>query len=194
MSALDHLTLITKNDECLQVFAAFKTAFSDGAELFESNYLVWRGGSAQVPVYWHSSTGIWGVFEKKPPRVKKRANRFWNCFGIADPRKNERLRITVEINPPHEGENRRCAGVFLRDEQGGLYVGHSGKLGGSRPGVGRQAFRTCSHQLEWREIETPKGGREVVNFGPLKRGEVMEILAPFIRTVAEFKEASASQN
>ena len=194
MSKSDHRTLITKKSESFEAFEMFKTAFVRGAQLFETNYLVWRGGSVQVPVYWHCSAGIWGVFESKPPRAKRRGNRFWNCFGIADPKKNEKLRITVEINPPHEWKNNLTAAVFLRDEQGCYYVGHSGRLGGSQPGLSQEGFKEFSGQLEWREIETPRGGREVVIFGPLKGDGLPEILAPFIRTVAELKEAVASQN
>ena len=194
MSALDHLTLIAKKDECLQAFELFKTSFTDGAERFQDRYLVWQGGRAQVPVYWHGSSGIWGVFEEKPPKAKKKGNRFWNCFGIADPNKNERLRIIVEINPPHEWKNNLTAAVFLRDGQGCYYAGHSGRLGGSQPGLSQEGFKEFSCQLKWREIETPHGGREVVIFGPLKGDGLPEMLARFVRTVAEYKESVASQN
>lgn len=81
------------------------------------------------------------------------------------------------------------AGVFLRDEEGCRYVGHSGRIGGGRPGVGRQAFREFSHHLSGREIATPNGAREIVAFGPLETGELPGRLAPFVHKVAEFKDA-----
>ncbi len=106
------LTLITDLGESLRAFDAFKTAFAIGAHPFPNHYVGWQGGSVTVDVYWHTSIGIWGVFERRPPDEGKGAARFWNCFGIADPGKDSMLSITVEINPPHQGENRRTAGVF----------------------------------------------------------------------------------
>ena len=99
------------------------------------------------------------------------------------------LNITVEINPPHEDENHRTGGVFLRDEEGRLYVAHSGKIGGGRRGVGLRSFREFSNRLPWQEITTPKGSREVIIFGPLDAGGFPDMLAQFVHTVAEFKDA-----
>ena len=94
----------------------------------------------------------------------------------------------VEINPPHSGEYRHTAGVFLRDHKGRVYVGHSGRLGGGRRGVGLHAFREFSDRRPWLWITTPRGAREIVLFGPLEDGELPEMLAPFLNTVAEFKD------
>ena len=183
------LTLITDLGESLRAFDAFRTAFAIGAHPFPNHYVGWQGGSVTVDVYWHTSIGIWGVFERRPPDEGKGAARFWNCFGVADPSKDSMLSITVEINPPHQGEDRRTASVFLRDEAGRFYVGHSGKVGGGRPGIGQRPFRDFSRHLAWQEITTPRGVREVVVFGPLKDREFPSMLAPFVHTVAEFKES-----
>lgn len=137
-------TLSTDLGESLRAFDAFKTAFAIGAHPFPNHYVGWQGGSVTVDVYWHMSIGIWGVFERRPPDEGKGAARFWNCFGIADPGKDSMLSITVEINPPHQGEDRRTAGVFLRGEEGRFHVGHSGKVGGGRPGIGQRRFETSA--------------------------------------------------
>jgi hypothetical protein len=184
------ISVITDREESLRAFQSFESAFAAGADLFRNHYVGWQGGSVQVDVHWHRPAGIWGVFQKQPPDQGKGAARFWNCFGIADPGKDTMLSITVEMNPPHEGEDRRTAGVFLRDEAGRLYVGHSGKVGGGRPGIGQQAFREFSPQLAWKEIGTPKGIREIVVFGPLQAGKLPGMLSPFVRTVAKFKETA----
>jgi hypothetical protein len=119
--------------------------------------------------------------------VGEPAHRFWNGFGVADPNQHSSLSTTVEINPPHEGENRRTAGVFLRDEFGRLYVGHTGRLGGRWSASA--AFREFAQDLEWHEIATPKGPRDVVVFGPFQDPAVLlDGLAPYVRTVARFKD------
>ena len=72
------------------------------------------------------------------------------------------------MNPPHEGENRRTAGIFLRDELGRLHVGHTGRLGGR--GFKQAEFLKFAQAegVEWQEIATPSGPREC-RFGPVSR-------------------------
>jgi hypothetical protein len=180
--------LVTDRDESLRAFEALQAAFTDGARHFPGHAVGWQGGSVNVDVHWHGSLGVWGVFEKHPVD-DERARRFWICFGISDPSHESALKVTVEMNPPHEGEDRRTGGVFLRDELGGTYAGHSGRVGGGRSGIGLRAFKAHSRDLAWQEIETPKGPREVLVFGPLQEKEFCALLAQFVHTVADFKEA-----
>ena len=184
--------LITRRDEGLRAFEAFESAFSAGANVIPRCRLGWSGGNVQADVYWHRASGIWGVFKKTPPNPRhKGRNRFWNCFGVSEPRLDATLSITVEINPPHRGENRRTAGVFLRDGQGRYHVGHSGRVGGGRPGVGLKAFRSFADNLPWQEIMTPNGARKIAAIGPLDNGRLFEMLGLFVHTVAEFKDSVA---
>jgi hypothetical protein len=153
-------------------------------------------GSWRVDVHWHGAVGIWGLFVPKPRDHQSREplHRFWIGFGVADPNQHSSLSITVEINPPHEGENRRTAGVFLRDELGRLYVGHTGRVGGGRPGIGQPAFRDFAQNLPWQKIETPQGPRDVVHFGPLQESaQLLEGIARYVHTVARFKDSVASR-
>ena len=189
MSVPSAFTLITNRDESLRAFKAFKTAFLVDAQVVRGCHLGWPGGTTQANVYWHEKIRVWGVLRAAPPQPKRKGgDRFWNCFGVSEPRPGTSLSITVEINPPHSGENRHTAGVFLRDHKGRVYVGHSGRVGGGRRGVGLQAFREFSDRLSWLWITTPRGAREIVVFGPLEDGELPEMLAPFLNTVAEFKD------
>lgn len=184
--------LITRRDESLRAFEAFESAFSADANVIPDCRLGWSGGNVQANVFWHEVAGIWGVFRKTPPQPRhKGGNRFWNCFGVSEPRSDATLSITVEINPPHRGENRRTAGVFLRDGKGRYHVGHSGRVGGGRPGVGLEAFRTFADSLPWQNIRTPNGVREIATFGPLENGRLFEMLGLYVHTVAEFKKSVA---
>jgi hypothetical protein len=190
MIAGRHLTLVTERDETLQAFEAFERAFAAGAALFPNHVVGFPSGSWRVDVHWHGSVGIWGAFGRQQlGQERKPLGRFWNSFGVADPNQHSSLSITVEINPPHEGENPRTAGVFLRDELGRLYVGHDGRVGGGRPGIGPRAFREFCQDLPWQEIATPKGRlRDVVVFGPFQDPALLlDGLARYVRTVALFK-------
>src|ERR1700756_2502280 len=95
----------------------------------------WPGAHGHYTVDWHKKYGFWSLTRTD---VK---NRFWCAYGTQNPEKNRYLNITCEINPPKGGRNQRCAGVFLRNSHGQLYLGHNGKVGGGKKGVGKNAFR-----------------------------------------------------
>jgi hypothetical protein len=193
MIAGRHLTLVTERDESLRAFEAFERAFATGADLFRDRVIGFQSGSLPVDVHWHGSAGIWGLFVRRPwdHQSGKPLDRFWCGFGLADPNQHSSLSITVEINPPHEGENPRTAGVFLRDELGRLYVGHGGRVGGGRPGIGQRAFREFAQDLTWQEIATPQGRlRDFVVFGPFQDPALLlDGLARYVHTVARFKDS-----
>lgn len=188
-----NFTLIMDSDESLRAFKAFESAFTADTSVISDCSLGMATGSVPADIHWHEKTQIWGVFRKKPPRVQcGRENRFWNCFGVWKDYElrgyNKLLNIAVQINPPYQKENRRTGGVFLFDDKGRYYVGHSGKIGGGRRGVGRHLFRQYSDHLLWQNITTPRGKREIVVFGPLEEEKSLpDMLAPFIHTVSRFK-------
>jgi hypothetical protein len=66
------------------------------------------------------------------------SNCYWNVFGIGRP--GSQVSIVVEINIPFKGIDGRIAGVFVKDDDGRVWLGHSGKIGGGRRGIGPKAF------------------------------------------------------
>jgi hypothetical protein len=192
MIAGRHLTLVTERDESLRAFEAFERAFAAGAALFPNHVVGFPSGSWRVDVHWHGSVGIWGVFVRQPRdhQSRKPLDRFWNSFGVADPNQHSSLSITVEINPPHEGENPRTAGVYLRDELSRLYVGHTGRLGGR--GFKQAEFRKFAQAqgFEWQEI----GLRKFVVLGPFQDSALLlDKFAGYVHRVAQFKASVATR-
>lgn len=85
-------------------------------------------------VHWSEKLGIWMCFSEA-------GNRYWNPFGIGNPKNESNLSITCEINIPFEGINRRIGGAFVCDNTtGDLYLMHRGTIGGSKKGVGKGLF------------------------------------------------------
>src|SRR5262249_4400328 len=147
------LTAVTDHEESLAAFELLRTSLRANAQVFPGHGIGWQGGSRQYDVYWLSTLRIWTVLEPSPPIVKKGpGDRFWNCFGIDDPNSRKMLRIVVEMNPPHAGENRRVAGLFAKDDGGRIYVGHSGNIGGGRKGIGQREFRKFLGDHPWHEV------------------------------------------
>jgi len=69
----------------------------------------------------------------------------WNAFGLVNQLKiNASNPITVEINIPLEGIDRRVGGLFAVDTNNKhTLLLHRGKVGGGKKGIGKNAF------LEW---------------------------------------------
>lgn len=178
------LVLLTGRRESLEAWEQFRGAFCAGASVVRGCNVGWQGGGIRTDVHWHRGIRIWGVFRDTPPRERAR---FWNCFGVSEPRPGAALDIAVEVNPPHVGENRLVAGAFLRDEANRFYIGHSGRIGGGRPGIGLTAFRKESGHLPWEAINTAKGRRELMVFGPFVKEKLPEMLGSLVRTVDRFK-------
>jgi hypothetical protein len=65
-------------------------------------------------------------------------NRYWNGFGSGRPKDSNS--ISGEINFPYEGINRRIAGVFALEDNENILVLHRGKIGGGKPGIGKNFF------------------------------------------------------
>ena len=180
------LGLLTARRDSLGAWERFREAFCAGASVVRGCNVGWQGGDIRTDVYWDERNRIWGVFRSKPPGERAR---FWNCFGVFEPRPGAALDITVEVNPPHDGENRRVGGVFLRDEARRFYVGHSGRIGGGRPGIGLKAFRKRNGHLPWQTINTAKGPRELMVFGPFVKEGFPAMLGSFVWAVDRFKVA-----
>lgn len=175
---------VSDRDESERAFTTFRERFVRGADVFPRHGVGYQGGGQKCDVFWRDAEEIWGLFE---PRVAK--GRFWICFGIENPTSTFSLTITVETNPPLEGINRRCAGVFLRDDQGNVCIAHNGRVGGGRKGIGGRAFREYVHSGRWEDVNWPDGG--ISQFWVISRVDALDLparIADFVREVVSFKE------
>jgi len=67
-------------------------------------------------------------------------NKFWNGFGVGEPIEGRNNSLNGEINFPKEGNYRRVAGTFGVEDNGNILVLHRGKIGGGKPGIGKNYF------------------------------------------------------
>ncbi len=178
------LTPITDRAESRQAVEVLRARMSQGADLFPQHWVGWRGGSRQCDVHWHDQEGIWGIFEQ--PR---KLNHFWICFGVENPSGQPLLSITAEMNPPLSGINRRCAGAFLRDAQGQVYIAHDGNVRGGKKGVGKSAFLEFYQAGNWQTVYWPDGQEsDMTVIGRIDGLHLPAQIAQFVREVARFKE------
>lgn len=122
----------------------------------------------------------------------------WNAFGLNDKDENAKNNIVVQINPPPDGINRNYGGMFAFDQDGSLFLLHTGNLGGGVKG------RTKKRFLEWysqyaplRDVEIGEGkvskGILVGNISDDGEVNFLDDLEKFIRNVWIFKQLVTDQ-
>lgn len=140
------------------------------------------GGDMDANVCYLAKFDLWHAVPADPEYpADRRYNRYWNAFGFGDPAESRKpLTITVEINPSFTG-SRRCAGLFLHDTRGDLYLGHTGNIRGH--GVSKRMFRT-----EVRDRLVPVDKDEELLIGCIELPNFTKKLASFVRAVHKLKE------
>lgn len=148
----------------------------------------WQGGCDEFPVYWHPREEMWTALD-----TEYAGTRYWCPYGTANPNETDNLPITCEINPPYSGYDRRCAGVFARDENGHICLAHSGKIGGGRKGIGKSALMSFLRGANILPVGWPDGVEsDVIVISPLSDKRLVARIASFVHEVERFKTAVAS--
>jgi hypothetical protein len=181
-SSAPFLTVLHNSEEISEAQSRFVALMTAGAKPVGSLPLGWQGGQADREVYWHPGLSLWVCFDDAAAW-----NRYWNAFGVGDPTDSSgTLSITVEINSPLSGINRRVAGAFARDSDGELYLMHRGKVGGGRKGIGKTAFMATYPGA----ISTiAEGGltSNAIVIGRLGQPDFQASVAAFVSRVDRFK-------
>jgi hypothetical protein len=100
----------------------------------------------------------------------------------------KRESITCEINLPRAGADRKVAGIIAADDRGALYLCHSGRMGGSRPGQRKSGFREFLADGVWRKLGWPDGEEtEALVIAPLDSPRLTRLLGQFVDAVRRFK-------
>jgi hypothetical protein len=117
------LRIITDRDRITSLQSEFEGILQNAAEKHGQITMGYQGGHEPIKASWNSKLGIWWSTHKSQ-------NRFWNAFGVEEPKWDQPKaanNVICEINIPYVGVNRRVAGAFLEDDDGQIYLAHSGK-------------------------------------------------------------------
>lgn len=177
------MLVVTDQAESERAFKALASQVRKLGQKHKRNIGYPGGHQPNLDVYWSEELAIWGHADDFTED-----ERFWICFGQDLGSEGSSVGITVETNPPKQGINRKTAGVFLKDGKD-LYLGHSGKVGGGKKGIGRTEFLAWHDGSGIEEVTWPDGVRkEVVVIGRIRSELFLRNLADFISKVAEFKQ------
>ncbi|MBI1749673.1 MAG: hypothetical protein HY234_01005 [Acidobacteria bacterium] len=146
-------------------------------------FVGWQGGGGKFTVYWNPQLRFWSLLDSKNVEA-----RYWCCFGTDDPTQHASVGIVCEVNPPKENFDRRTAGVLLRDDRGRIYLGHSGKIGGGRKGIGKSNF-LAFYQGELETVRWPDDRTsELIVIGQVDGRQLPTQIAHFVHEVEQFKQ------
>jgi hypothetical protein len=108
-------------------------------------------------------------------------------FGIFDAAASS-LNISVEINIPTTGDSASVAGFFARDvATGHVLLMHDGRIGGGRPGVGKEAFLAWSRAALVPVTDSEGGQRCGIVVGHIEGQDLADRVWTYVRLVAAFK-------
>lgn len=174
------LSPLTDKNEIQVAFDALRKRLTETAIELERT-IGWRPGTNTFTIHWHKQHRFWVLFNAQD------FSKYWCAFGTADPNSDRSLSITCEINPPKQGFSRRNAGVFLRDNHSALYLAHSGKIGGGRKGIGKEAFLD-QYTNELEEVTWPDGiTSKLIILGKIDGKSFVQSIANFVKDVDSFK-------
>lgn len=119
-------------------------------------------------------------------------NRYWDAYGL-EPTTTRSNNITVEINVPVEDINRAISAFYAEDsDTKEIFLLHRGKVGGGRPGIGKNAFTAwyCGGIASVDEIH----GRTTEAFLITSLGDphMADNVADFVKAVSVFKSTVTS--
>lgn len=129
------LKVITNRKQIDDAQRQFVDLMKSNLDFKTERTLGFKGDNLSELVYYDDTIGLWFA----PSKYSDGISQYWNPFGTQTVSKYKDLNIIVEINFPFKLD-RRAAGIFLEDGDGEIFIGHRGKVGGGRKGIGKNAF------------------------------------------------------
>lgn len=177
------LVPLTVEREVQQAFDGLCQTLNRNCQPFRRR-IGWPGGNGDYDIKWNPQERFWTMQEQYPAK-----NRHILLLGSQNPAHPARmLGIICEVNPPQHGINRRCAGIFLKNERDEIYLAHSGKIGGGYSGIGKRVMRDL-YPGAWVNVSWPdKKASEALILGKIDSPLLPSHIAVFVREVQRIKE------
>jgi hypothetical protein len=172
---------ISGREKLRESYLPLRAQLAEGAVALD-RFVGWQGGGGRFEIYWRPEHRYWVL-----PNDSQEESRYWICVGLEDPTEYDNLTITCEINPSKDGSNRQTGGRLIRDDKQQLYLAHTGKVGGGRKGIGKDAFSKWYGGIQ-RRIRAADGALEdLIILGRIGDPALIASIGEFARKVADFK-------
>lgn len=143
----------------------------------------YQGGQAgNKYIYCVEDAGIWFAYERRD-----HLKYYWCAYGTLPLTPPKAPSITIELNSPIQGINRRVRGFIAVDERRRQFLCHTGILGGSRSGIAGRKYINSARRP--REAVADTDGQTTYAFviAELRSPRFIEQVADFVLDVDDFK-------
>lgn len=154
---------------------------SDG-KAYRHHLIGTPGGGWTQTLFWIPSRGFWGGV-----RVNEEG---WHdlIYGLTDPASAKQIVPDAKTSLSVDG-NRRLGGLIVRDHDGGLFLAHSGRIGGGKTGVSKAAFREAYNGPRCL-VEFEDGDQWYAIVGRIDAPRFLEQVHDFVGWVRLFKDGN----
>ena len=172
-----------------------------GSEECKGKVLGFQAGNIPCDIWWNKKHDFWYYLKpdkdilsrtkysskKNQLKSKSRINRTVLFLGLGNPKLKRNLNITVEISMPLDSLSMQVAGCLLLDSKEDFFIGHSGKIGGGRKGIGLTAFASWYPEDPF-PVDWEGKIRDLLFITKIKSRTFQSELKDFVSRVKEFKE------
>lgn len=178
----------------IEVSTAKLLSFVQAGEKRGNRDIGFQGGYITVPTFYHAGANLWVAYERQERGHNGTSYaKHWFGYGLGDPNNIKRMGPICEINIPIGTSTAMIAGALAKDAFGGVFLVHTGKVGGGKPGVGQKAFMQYYSDAEAEAIyQGNSQPKRMVLIGRVSSPEIIELIADFVTTVQAFKRDVAA--
>ncbi|RMH24450.1 MAG: hypothetical protein D6692_12950 [Planctomycetota bacterium] len=181
------LTQVTDQSIVRKVWKQIEAKMRSGARV-EQRTMGTRAGSYPDKVFVRDDLGIW---TNKGGEID---GRLWCIFGVLPlPENTTNISMVVQINPAVKKTAKNTAGCLAKDENGKLWICHTGRVGGGRPGISKSEYLKWTTRLP--ALVHRDGGKPFSVF-PVARAnhpDLLDDIAQFVWEIRDFKEGCPSR-
>ncbi|MDR2891528.1 MAG: hypothetical protein LBV80_00335 [Deltaproteobacteria bacterium] len=171
-------------------------SFVQAGESRSNRDIGFKGGYITVPTFYHAESDLWIAYERQPKGHNgTKVAKHWFGYGLGDPNDKKSMSPICEINIPIGRSTAWVAGALAKDSSGDVFLVHTGKFGGGKPGVGQKTFWQYYSDDDPKDFALYTGNqqpKQMVLIGNVASPEIMSFIADLVTTVQAFKQDVAA--
>jgi hypothetical protein len=173
--------IITDKNEILEYQNRFQSIIMNNTDQRIRERVTHPSATREYDISYEEINKFW--YASKIIDQEHKVKRYWNVFGFYEALPSGKpLSITGEINFPFSGKDRRIAGLFFKNEDNNIFVGHRGKITIRGFENGKSGFWNHYHGSD-RTIENDR----IAIIGSLNDNNFYNHVVNFIREIERIK-------
>jgi hypothetical protein len=173
--------IITARDEILEYQNKFQSIIMNNADQRIRERVTHPAATGEYDISYEEINKFW--YASKIIDQEHKVKRYWNVFGFYEVLPSRKpLTIIGEINFPFSGKDGRVAGLFFKNEDNTIFVGHNGKITIRGFENGKAGF--------WNHYQGPDiriGGDRIAVIGSLNDNNFYNHVVNFIKEIRRIK-------